>query len=238
MDAKEVEAMFTRADGSYLFSRWRRPIVPVVFGVAEASLPAFKGAIEAVVALAGHRMAETDAEMGANLMIFAFRDWEELLGIPKLEGLVPELAALVPRLVAVGANQYRVFRVEADGAIRAAFVFLRMDAGLAEVSAEVLALSQAVQVMRQFADNLGGQFEQTLRRFLALQTLGTLLLLLLEIGNGFSTYLVLLSSGLVVFAALWYSYWRGWQPALAGDRGGDPGGAGLRAGAHAPAPPA
>lgn len=50
---------------------------------------------------------------------------------------------------------------------------------------------------------------------MALQTLGTLLLLLLEIGNGFSTYLVLLSSGLVVFAALWYSYWRGWQPARA-----------------------
>lgn len=33
--------------------------------------------------------------------------------------------------------------------------------------------AQAVQVMRQFADNLGGQFEQTLRRFLALQTLGS-----------------------------------------------------------------
>ena len=147
MDAKEVEAMFTRADGSYLFARWRRPIVPVIFGVAEASLPPFKGAIEAVVALAGHQMAETDAEMGANLMIFAFRDWEELLGIPKLEGLVPELAALMPRLVAAGANQYRVFRLEKDGAIRAAFVFLRMDASLAEVSAEVLALSQAVQVM-------------------------------------------------------------------------------------------
>ena len=139
--------MFTRADGSYLFARWRRPIVPVIFGVAEASLPPFKGAIEAVVALAGHQMAETDAEMGANLMIFAFRDWEELLGIPKLEGLVPELAALMPRLVAAGANQYRVFRLEKDGAIRAAFVFLRMDASLAEVSAEVLALSQAVQVM-------------------------------------------------------------------------------------------
>lgn len=147
MDAKEVEALFTRGDGSYRFARWRRPVVPVIFGVAEASLPAFKGAIEAVVKLAGHQMAETDAEMGANLMIFAFRDWEELLAVPKLEGLVPELGALVPRLVAAGANQYRVFRLEKDGAIRAAFVFLRMDASLSEVSAEVLALSQAVQVM-------------------------------------------------------------------------------------------
>lgn len=152
MEARDIESMFTRNDGSYLFARWRRPIVPVVFGVAEASLPAIKGAIEAVVTLAGHRMAETDVEMGANLMIFAFRDWEELLGVPKLEGLVPELAALVPRLVAAGANQYRMFRLEKDGAIRAAFVFLRMDGSLAEVSAEVLALSQAVQIMFLWSD--------------------------------------------------------------------------------------
>lgn len=147
MEAKDVEALFTRGDGSYLFARWRRPIVPVVFGVAEASLPAIKGAIEAVVALAGHRMAETDVEMGANLMIFAFRDWEELLAVPKLEGLVPELGAVVGRLKAAGANQYRVFRVEKDGAIRAAFVFLRMDDALAEVPVETLALAQAAQVM-------------------------------------------------------------------------------------------
>ena len=33
--------------------------------------------------------------------------------------------------------------------------------------------AQPVAVMRQFADNLGNQFEQTLRRFLALQTLGS-----------------------------------------------------------------
>lgn len=33
--------------------------------------------------------------------------------------------------------------------------------------------AQPVAVMRQFADHLGSQFEQTLRRFLALQTLGS-----------------------------------------------------------------
>lgn len=147
MGPGEIEALFTRGDGSYLCARWRRPIVPVVFGVAEASLPAIKGAIEAVVVLAGHRMAETDAEMGANLMIFAFRDWDELLEVPKLEGLVPELVGVVGRLKAAGANQYRLFRVESDGAIRAAFVFLRMDESLAEVPAETLALAQAVQVV-------------------------------------------------------------------------------------------
>lgn len=147
MGPGEIEALFTRGDGAYLFARWRRPIVPVVFGVAEASLPAFKGAIEAVVILAGHRMAETDPELGANLMIFAFRDWDELLAVQNLDRLVPGLAGLVGRLKAAEANQYRMFRVEADGAIRAAFVFLRMDAALAEVPVETLALAQAVQVV-------------------------------------------------------------------------------------------
>ena len=40
MGPAEVEALFTRGDGSYLFARWGRPIVPVVFGVAEESLMA------------------------------------------------------------------------------------------------------------------------------------------------------------------------------------------------------
>ena len=70
MEPAEIEALFTRADGSYLFARWGRPIVPVVFGVDDATLAVIKGAFEAVVALAGHRMAETDPELGANLMVF------------------------------------------------------------------------------------------------------------------------------------------------------------------------
>jgi hypothetical protein len=147
MEPEEVEALFARGDGTYLFARWERPIVPVVFGLAEESLPVFKGAIEAVVTLAGHKMAETDPELGANLMLFAFRDWAELLAVPDLDRLMPELAGVVARLEAVGANQYRVFRFEANGAIRAAFVFLRMDAALAEVEAGALALAQAVQVI-------------------------------------------------------------------------------------------
>lgn len=73
MVPEEVRALFTRTDGQYLFARWGRPIVPVVFGVEDASLAVFKGAIEAVVTLAGHRMAETDPELGANLMLFCFR---------------------------------------------------------------------------------------------------------------------------------------------------------------------
>ena len=152
MRPNEIEALFTRSDGTYLFARWGRPIVPVVFGLADETLPVFKGAIEAVVVLAGHKMAELDPETGANLMLFAFRDWEELLAVPDLGHLVPELAGVVARLVAAGANQYRMFRFDAGGAIRAAFIFLRLDAHLAALPAEALALGQAAQVILLWSD--------------------------------------------------------------------------------------
>lgn len=147
MTPEEVQRCFTRVDGQYLFARWGRPIVPVVFGVDDATLSVVKGAIEAVVTLAGHKMAETDPELGANLMVFFFRDWDELPQVPNLDRLVPDLAPLCARLQAAGANQYRFFRFDADGAIKAAFVFLRMDAHLSALAAEDLALAQAAQVI-------------------------------------------------------------------------------------------
>jgi hypothetical protein len=152
MEPAGIEALFTRGDGQYLFARWGRPIVPVVFGVDDASLAVFKGAFEAVVTLAGHKMAETDPELGANLMVFAFRGWEELLEVRDLGRLVPELEGLVAKLQAAGANQYRIFRFDRDGAIKAAFVFLKMDAALAAMEAETLALAQAVQTMVLWSD--------------------------------------------------------------------------------------
>ena len=147
MTPDQVQDLFTRKDGSYLFARWGRPIVPVVFGVDDATLSVVKGAIEAVVTLAGHKMAETDPELGANLMVFFFRDWAELPAVPNLDRLIPELAPLCDRLAVAGANQYRAFRFDADGAIKAAFVFLRMDAALAGMPAETLALNEAAQVI-------------------------------------------------------------------------------------------
>ena len=89
MDPQTVARLFTRADGSYLFARWGRPIAPVVFGVEEETVSILKGAIEAVVALAGHTMAETDPELGANLMVFFIRDWDELTETPNLDRLIP-----------------------------------------------------------------------------------------------------------------------------------------------------
>jgi hypothetical protein len=73
-------------------------------------------------------MTETDPELGANLMVFFIRDWSELSATPGLDRLLPDLPDLVARLEKADANQYRAFRFEADGAIKAAFVFVRMDA--------------------------------------------------------------------------------------------------------------
>ena len=97
-------------------------------------------------------MAEVDPELGANLLVFFVRDWAELPQVPDLERLVPELPALCARLQAAEANQYRLFRFDASGAIRAAFVFLRMDEHLAAVPAETLALSQSVQTVLLWSD--------------------------------------------------------------------------------------
>ena len=152
MDQSDIEALFTRESGEYVFARWGRPIVPVVFGVEEETLRVVKGAVEAVCILAGHRMAETDPEFGVNFMWFFLREWDELLGVPDLDRLVPELDGLVGRLQAVDANQYRIFRFDEAGAIKACFVFLRMDENLQAVSADTLALSQTVQSFLLWSD--------------------------------------------------------------------------------------
>ena len=153
MTAEQIETLFTRRDGQFAFARWGRPIAPVAFGIEEAALPVVKGALEAVANLAGHDMVETDPELGSNLMMFFFADWAELLDVPGMDGLVPDLAQQVERLQAAGANQYRFFRFEENGAIKAAFVFLRMDDSLREMSAQVLALSQAVQVILLWSED-------------------------------------------------------------------------------------
>ncbi len=152
MTPEDVTALFSRADGQYRFARWGRPLAPVVFGAEEGTIGAVKGAFEAVVTLADHRMAETDPELGANVMVFFCRDWLELLEVPGLDRLVEGLGDLVARLDAAGANQYRVFRFEADGAIRAAVVMLRADEHLRAVPAQTLALSQAVQTILLWSD--------------------------------------------------------------------------------------
>ncbi|MVO16788.1 hypothetical protein [Parasedimentitalea huanghaiensis] len=152
MTPEQIEQLFTRTDGSYAFARWGRPIVPVVFGVEDETLKVVKGAVEAVATLAGAQMDELDGELGANLMFFFSRDWDELLDVPDLGRLIPDLEPLVGRLKAANASQYRAFRFDNDHAIQAAFVFLRMTGEMADIPAETLALSQAVQVIVMWGD--------------------------------------------------------------------------------------
>ncbi|MCR9127583.1 MAG: hypothetical protein NXH82_15895 [Rhodobacteraceae bacterium] len=152
MAPEEIEALFTRADGTFLCARWGRPIAPIVFGVEDATLSVMKGALEAVGHLAGQPIAETDPELGSNMMFFFMRAWDELLEVPDLGRLVPDLDGLVARLIEAEANQYRIFRFDETGAIRACFVFLRVDAQLGAVPAETLALSQVVQSVLLWSD--------------------------------------------------------------------------------------
>ncbi len=152
MTPQDIEALFTRDDESFVFARWGRPVAPVVFGVDDATLSTVKGALEAVSHLAGHEMAETDPELGSNLMMFFFRDWSELAGVPGLDRLVPDLGPLIDKLQDVAANQYRLFRFDATGAIKACFIFMRMDVHLSAVPAQTLALSQIVQSYLLWSD--------------------------------------------------------------------------------------
>lgn len=156
MSPEEIEALFTRR-GGYGFARWGRPIAPVVFGVDDATLGVVKGALEGVAALAGREIAETDPELGSNLMIFFFRDWDELLAVRDLGLMIPELDSTVARLKAADANRYRTFRYDEAGAIKAAFVFLAMRGGLEDLPAEMVALGEAVESVLSWGE---GAFAQ------------------------------------------------------------------------------
>ncbi|MEP5761617.1 MAG: hypothetical protein ABJ327_20350 [Litoreibacter sp.] len=145
MNPETVTKYFTRANGDYTCARWGRPIAPIVFGVEDETISVFKGALEAMCLMTGHQLTETDPELGANLMVFFMRDWQELLDTPNLDRLIPELPELVERLRSADANQYRIFRFDRDNAIKASFVFLRMDEAMSEIPADTLCLGQVVQ---------------------------------------------------------------------------------------------
>lgn len=150
--AESVAKMFTRSDGSYLFARWGRPIAPVAFGVEDSTVSILKGAIEAVCQLAGHEVAETDMELGSNFMVFFLREWQELVDTPNLDRMIPELVPLVDRLKQADANQYRLFRFDEAGGIKACFIFVRMDEVMSEIPAETICLGQVVQSILLWSD--------------------------------------------------------------------------------------
>ena len=152
MTPEEVAALFTRTDGSFHFARWGRPLAPVVFGTDDATLDIIKPAIVEVASLGDLPVVESDPELGSNFLMFFVPHWDELLDVPGLDGLIPDLAPLIDRLKAEGANQYRTFRFDADGAIRFCAILMHYDDALAQVPAQTLATAQAVQSMLLWSD--------------------------------------------------------------------------------------
>lgn len=152
MTPETIEALFTRADGGYLCARWGRPLAPVVFGVEDETIEVVRAALQAVAGLAGLELAETDPELGANLMIFFVGAWDDLRGVPNLDRLIDGFGGVLDRLEAAGAHQYRVFRFDEAGAIRACFAFVRVGPELEGQGADVIALGQAVQAMLSWGE--------------------------------------------------------------------------------------
>jgi len=152
LTVQEIENFFMRPNGDYVFARWGRPIAAVVFGVLDESLSIIKSAVEAVCLASGHKTSELDPDIGSNLMVFFFKDWSELLEVPDLEHIIPNLEVLLEKLETAEANQYRIFRFDETGGIKACFVFLRMDNALKKLNAENLALIQVVKAMLVWSD--------------------------------------------------------------------------------------
>ena len=152
MTPEDITRLFTR-EGSYLCARWGRPAAPVIFGLADESLPVFRDAIRAAHAHAGHPVTDTDPEMGANLMLFFCRDWQDLAAIPDLDKLTGQPDP-VARLTASGTNHYQLFRFDPDGAIRACLSFARMGGPLADAHPAMLAETLAARSLLTFAHEI------------------------------------------------------------------------------------
>ncbi|MBY8974909.1 hypothetical protein KHP62_03750 [Rhodobacteraceae bacterium NNCM2] len=148
-----ITQLFTRADGSFRFARWGRPLAPVVYGTNDGGMRIFEENLAGVAGLAGLEIRDLDPELGANFMVFFSRDWAELLEVPHLEKLIPNLGQLVADLSRANANQYRIFGFDEQGAIRICITLLRYDDDLQQISAQTLAVSQSYQGMLLWSDS-------------------------------------------------------------------------------------
>ncbi len=150
LDPDQITALFTRDDGSFVCARWGRPVAPVIFGLADETLAVFREVMRAAFAHARHPLADTDPEMGSNMMMFFVRNWDELDGMPDLDRLTgtEDLGA---RLRAAKADQYRMFRFDADGGIRACLSFANMGGALATMHPGILAETMTVRAILTFA---------------------------------------------------------------------------------------
>lgn len=151
--AQDPSVLFTAPDQTYSFARWGRPLAPVVFGVGDESLPHLKDAISMTVGISGGTLAETDPELGANFMWFFCRDWDEMLGIPNLDKLIPNFDNLIAGLKSQNASRYRSFGFDQEGAIQLCIVLIRVDAATERLSLQTLGTSETLQSLLTFGEN-------------------------------------------------------------------------------------
>ena len=144
MSDNPVQSLFLR-DGKYHFSRWAKPLSPVIFGVDDSSLIAIKEAFSDVLSLTPLELSDFDPNLGANLLMFFCSKWDELSTIPNLNKLIPNLSDLLETLDQNQANQYRTFSFSRDGAINFVVVLLKYDLELSSVSVQTLAVGQMFQ---------------------------------------------------------------------------------------------
>lgn len=148
-DADRIAALFTR-DGHFLCARWRRPVAPVIFGLADESLAIFRQVTRAAISHAGHQMVETDAEMGANMFTIFAQGWDDLANVPDLDQLTGQ-PDLIARLHGSGAEQYRIFRFDQDGSIRACLNFINVAGGTSKAHPAQLAEALIMRSLLTFA---------------------------------------------------------------------------------------
>jgi hypothetical protein len=85
--------------------------------------------------------------------VFFVRNWAELADVPDLADLTG-IADLPARLAGQSADQYRLFRFDDNGAIRACMVFMNMSGTLANAHPAAL----AERVMMQSALTFASEF--------------------------------------------------------------------------------
>lgn len=153
LSAEDIKTLFTDKTGSFLCARWQRPVAPVIFGLADETLDVFRAALRAALADIRHPITEADPESGANWLCFAVRDWGELASVPDLE-VMTGINGLPERLAAQSASTYRLFRFEADGAVRACFTFLNFGGKLQSAHPGALAEAVAMSSLATWARDI------------------------------------------------------------------------------------
>lgn len=145
----EITSLFSR-DGAFLFAKWGKPVAPVVFGLADETLKLFRDVLTAILHDIKLPLVETDPETGANFWVFFVRTWDELDAVPDIAALTGQ-DDLSQKLKDHHADQYRIFRFDADGGIRACFTFVNMGGDLADAHPAALAEALSVRALLTFA---------------------------------------------------------------------------------------